>query len=516
MSYDDFSWFEDLSPYEQQSLMSIIDPTMGMGDTNASFPGYDFGDISQMGGIAPQVGMEDYYLQNFGGGLPPEMDRYGNQLPWGMDQEAQATTLQKNRNSLMVDQVTAMLAGLGSYDAAAFDPITITPAQAGEAAISQPGRRKAQMYSGGSGYESFLTDMMLNEGMTPSEAQVAMWDLVSKPDSPEVSEEDRARRDSLIASLPAAAVDPLTPPSQRGPGRAQEADLTTPQGRQQLYDVDSIAKFSDMLFQDLAEDPTVAWQDPETGLEYGSTPKEMDSPTTEWYKKRGLPTPVEDYWGPSGQALLGGGIETEDELMASWDQLNKSDLSYQADIAKANEAEREANRLEQGDARAQRAARNARIPTTGQPGFVDVEVGHKDYDAAWDFGDEGVPDPFGIPLTEMAARQGAYQEAMPMVTPGRREAASVFDFAVDQTPARHASRQDVTDAQTRRRQTREQRQRRTRNLQRDVDRAESESSKREAGSVGRALAMQLQGRTPLRDALAQRLLGQRSQGLYGG
>ena len=487
MSMNEFyDYLDTLSPEEQE--MALYDfGQMGASDLPGAFAG----------GYAPEMSEFDYALSSgFGQGAPPELNKSGDVIPWGLDQEAQMATLQKNRNALMADMVTGLMAGPGSWDPSAFTPTTMPLGNP----LQTPGRNRAQAYAGRGGYEGFLVDEMLN-GATPSEAEAALWDFIAKPaPEDELSPEALQAQQDVIASLPARVSDQIIPGQTPG-----EIDYTTPQGRAGGLDLGRISEFSSKIFDELATDPTIGYTDPTTGLGYAGS-REMPTEAAEWFTKRGFPLPTASY---SDETYLT--PESDDELMRRMDEQDLAQFGIEDAIGRERGARENEAAITKAAALPSRANSPAlRIgaaltgkelgPTSSDRPFVNYNPMTQDVQM---LSQEG-----GRVGRANAVKQARGQNAI--------EDVINFNFSGPRREVRQVEDEDVGRVKAR---TKGEKGRRQRAFTRQADVVNNRSSPggvRRAESIGRAVAMQMQGRNPLQDAIAQRLMGTRAGGLYGG
>jgi len=457
------AWWASLSPQEQDQVLYSVE----MQSIN-QLPG----SFNQM---QPEIGPEQYDLLGFGGGLPQEIDKYGQQLPWGMDQEAQATSLQRNRNSMLVDNVTAALSGPGSYDMGAFQDKVTMP----DEVLDQPGFRTAKTYASmAGGYESFIAQMMLN-GMSPSQAVAEMWAFLDEPESDQVDPESSAMREALRGSLPTARGEPsLMPPGSGVKGRESRG----------MFDEVAVNNFAGDLFKQLVSDPELGtgWTDPQTGVTYTKPPETERSEAASWYDQRGLPTPDESYMDLEYLQGLGFGTD-EATARGRAEGKARAETNYDTAIGGANKAAGTQRTLEAGFAN---RGPNAPLPqVSDHPGAQRIVGESRQYPLVQRNTATG-----GVGL---AAGQGAQPNLLNYLLRGERRG----------SPA------DLTQA---RGNTQRAKQGRNQALQAQI--AEKErvipQEVQSAAALGQATALTRSGRNPLNDALMQRLLGSRAQGLY--
>jgi hypothetical protein len=303
-------WFQKQPPMVQNQVVS----TITMSQLNDSVP-----QSSSAGGYAPELDPQTFGLLDQQG-APPSMDKYGNVQPYDLDVAAKTTNVLQDRNTYLIDNAAAMQAGPGAYNASAFDPIMTPIGQP----LQQPGTQLLARYaqSGGSSWQSYIADAMLNRGLDPAAAQAELMSFISAPETKAANPQEQAQRQALIASLPGKAIeDPVsgtfafTPPD--------------PKNLANTIDVGKIFKWADEGYQKMATDPildqSTAYQDPATGQWYQGA-KAEDSTAAKWYRDRGLALPTDTYTDPDyldriAPADIGG-----------WEQ-NRAMAGQQADAA---------------------------------------------------------------------------------------------------------------------------------------------------------------------------------------
>jgi hypothetical protein len=293
MSFND-DFLASLTPAELQMLMGYNDS------------GYeDFGDYGDTGG-----GSAFNFSYDGGGSMvQPTVGQYttkGEINPMSRTEEAGRVNLLQDYGALSVDNILTGYGGAGSYDIGAFTPTY----DYGEP-LNLSGRRKAESLAGTGGWQGFVTDLILNEGMSPAEAESMLYKVIEAPDDPSLSETERAQKLALTDSMkPLMAADTGAPTSLGGRNTGQSAATTEP------YDAVPIREFTTRVWSDLMEDPEFKYQDPETGLYYDKTPEEaiVKTPQMMAYDKFGIPYPVENYEDPKWIDAMAG--STEDERQA--------------------------------------------------------------------------------------------------------------------------------------------------------------------------------------------------------
>lgn len=510
-------WMETLPPDEQERV--LYDFTYGGANM---LPG-----SFNQGGFAPELDYGSFDLGQFNQ-LPPELDKRGNTMPWGLDQTTQAYNALQDFGAMSVDNALAMYGGPGSYDPQAFEDI-VRPV--GQPVVQQGRNRLMQAAESGSGYEAFLAQMMMgdeqNAGMSPSQAVATLWDFLAQPDDA-LTPDEQARKDALRASLPTARQSGSMVPGMGGKGVDYEnLDYGDRTARSMAFDEQALYDYATRLSEDVAGDMPVGYVDPETGLGYTGMEREQ-SPLAQKFTNAGLPTPFEGYMDEEWLAQAGGGLR--DELVSGRQAIQQEG---QQGIDRAGKAvqdrDRQANTLERmwqeylktapREMRYEKGAgwETEQVATPASVRSLLGGGGGAESTTRRTF-DPGTFVPTGRPLPSAA----------PQVT---LAGLPLYDFANQQTPlgtvddstARAAKRvgapglgpgapgirgmrrNDVVAARERAGDSRRGRQAafdRQAQLQDRVLPGEIERAR----AVGAALALQRAGRTPLNDALMQRSL----------
>ena len=279
---------EALPPQERERVLY----DMGYGE--ATETPWSFGESS-----APELDYGNYDLLQMGGGVDlPEFTSKGAVDPFDLTQQGKRVNLAQDYGALILDNILSAMSGPGAYDIGAF-----TPSYDYGEPLNLTGRRKAEARAQQGGYEGFLADLILNENMSPSEAEAVMWGIVETPDDdPDLTEEDRERKKSLLATLPKRQV---TGPEATMMASGIQGDLTGVAGAKSAagaarnqYDLEKISSAGETLWTELMEDPEFAYE--ENGKYYGRTPEEamIKTPQMEFFDKYGLPYPTANYTDP--------------------------------------------------------------------------------------------------------------------------------------------------------------------------------------------------------------------------
>jgi hypothetical protein len=290
------AYLESLPDNERQQVL------YDMGFAGATDTPWSFGESNE-----PQLDYGNYDLLQMGNVDIPELTSKGAVDPFDLTQQAKQVNLAQDYGALILDNILSAMSGPGAYDVGAFTPTY----DYGEP-LNLTGRRKAETRAQQGGYEGFLADQILNENLSPSEAEALMWSIVETPDDdPDLTDDDRARKKALLATLPKAPPVRLTGAdavmAQKGlisgglPGAVatgQSAEAAT-EGRAQ-YDTAKVTAAADTVWNDLMEDPEFAYRDEATGQYYGRTPEQamIKTPQMEFFDRYGLPYPTASYTDP--------------------------------------------------------------------------------------------------------------------------------------------------------------------------------------------------------------------------
>jgi hypothetical protein len=323
MDEDEFwTFLESLDPRSRDELLY----GMEYGAANEVPGTFNFG------GGTPQLDYGSFDLGEYGA-LPPEMDKKGNVLPWGLDQEAQAFNALQDYGALTVDPAIALYGGPGAYDPSAFQPTE----DWGDP-LDQPGQRLLQGYAtSGPGYESYLAQKFM-AGRSPGQAQAEMWEDIKNSQLEDAPQEAKDLGAALIASLPPPnrGDDPL---SQSGLGSDQAPDYLTPQGRARSTDLAGINSFAQGMFGKMLSDPQ-GFEGP-GGLLYKAPPKVTPSALTAKYTAAGIPTPDETYMD---EEWLNAPL-SEESALGREEREGRAQDRYGRSIRAVNEADRQASEL---------------------------------------------------------------------------------------------------------------------------------------------------------------------------
>ena len=282
------AWLETLSPEEQEQMLY----ESGLAEAN-EVP-YSFGDS----GMAPELSYGEFDLGTYNQ-LPPELNKEGEVMPWGLDQEAQAYNALQDVGSMTVDNALAMYGGPGAYDASAFQP---TEVPVGQPLDMSDANYLEAMVNSGTGYEAYIANNILNEGMTPSAAVADMWAFINEGGEDEVGSESATARQELIDSLKSLPAQTSNDPTKLAPSmRAEIGDFSTPEGIAASTDTGAIMGLANDLFERRSKIPEVGYTDPETGLPFAAS-KQIQSETAKKFEKAGIPTPFESYMDPEWRA----------------------------------------------------------------------------------------------------------------------------------------------------------------------------------------------------------------------
>lgn len=290
---------EEMSPEEQEEFLYDF----GYGEANA-LPG-----MFNEGGVAPELEGTTYDLGTYNM-LPPELNKQGETVPWGLDQQTQAFNLMQDMADMTADPMMAVYGGPGAFDPSAFAPVQTPIGRP----IFQAGQQRLQNAAqSGNGYEAFIAQAMLGDEnhapMSPSEAVASLWDFLSEPD--EALDEDLLnRKRTLRNSLPAMAQDPKEA-ALNGPVDYENIDFADRSTRGRAFNEQALLDYAGGLAEGLAKDMPIGYTDPNTGLNYVGV-QESPSEMTQKFHELGLPTPFENYTDENWMAQAGGGLVPED------------------------------------------------------------------------------------------------------------------------------------------------------------------------------------------------------------
>jgi hypothetical protein len=330
--------FDALPAADQASVFNITNANpidqgfqdFGSFDQNAAFGAPALAGTS----YSPPIGTQDTSLDpmyqqllQFGGGVNlPQLTTAGKLDPYDLSQEAQRVNLMQDNATSLADVILSSMAGPGAIDPSLFQPDVTMPT----ARLKTPGMTEAQRYSQRGGWQSYIANKILG-GATDAEAVADLYDFISTPDSEHVSAADKAAKASITRDLP-----PFLPSGGGGVDAVTAAigqQGKTPQEQaRSKYDQIGIQKFASDLFGKVSNDleaQGTGWQDPQSKLWYTEAPTQTPSYMTDYFHKRGLPTPVAQYTDADYQEQMRQAI----------------DPTYQADIAQGTQdaADRQAN-----------------------------------------------------------------------------------------------------------------------------------------------------------------------------
>lgn len=249
---------------------------------------YSFGNSlpDSLGGsstMAPELSPQGFDLSTTTSPLP-EMTSKGRVLPVDVDTRNKQLTVLDKQNGMMVDNVVGMLAGSGAWD-----PKDFQSQQIGIGApIQRPGHQLVEGYSEGGGYQEFIADRLL-EGKTPSAAMSELMKVITGTDTGDPKLD--GARDALVSSL--------TPRYDNNtiPGTKPAApDLSTPSGVANTYDIKGIGDWATGMYEKILTDPQQGMLGSDNQY-YGST-KEQKTSAQEYFDKYGLPYPTAQYTDP--------------------------------------------------------------------------------------------------------------------------------------------------------------------------------------------------------------------------
>ena len=542
-----YSWLESLDPIEREEALY----TFGFAGAN-EMPG-----TFAQTGSQPGLDYGNFDLSMFNQ-LPPELDKKGNVMPWGLDQQQQAYNTMQDLGAMTVDNALAMYGGPGAYGAGAFEGRDVP--------IGQPldfkgGRYVDMLAQSGTGYESYLAQK-IQGGMSPGAAIADMWRFIQTPGDEEVDPEQASAKQALIASLP-PGVAQLNALGQPQPGAGKRGDYTTPEGLAASFDVQGVQKLASDLFERKASDPVANYVDPQTGLPYAGSKRE-ESPITERYRAAGIPTPDESYldeqWlnAPLSEESQIGRAQREAQGQAGYGRAIENVNTAQAD---ADEMAKAWDEVVNNPLQGRRGDLSMRVPRAGQqpsggpgfqlpenPGMAQRTGGQKfglmgPLDAYMnpaldaDFGarpmvddTQQAPPSMGGGLPGMTGLPGASRNQPNFVTGANNELLGTYNFSgtpeeeagvagladllsqfggTGRTRTRRLGPQAVAGAQARVGDTRAARQKALDQQIRLHEQTSNDEASR-ASAIGRAIALQRGGRTPTNDILMQRALARQA------
>lgn len=281
------TWFQRQPPAIRNQVYSAL----GLMQTNDSVP-----QSSSVGGYAPELSPQDYGLASQGA-APVDLDKKGNVVPFDLNTATTTTNVLQDRNQYTIDNATAMQAGPGAYSSTAFNPVSAL--QPSGNPLQSPGYQAISRYAnaGGSGWESFIADQMLNQGLDPSAAAAKLQQFVTAPETATTTPEEKAQRAALIASLPGRSIKDANDPLGQS-YTMSVPDFSDPGKARNTVDWAKIADTGDKMFQQLASDPQAGYIDKSTGLPYAAPPEQTESAAAKWYSDRGLSLPTDTYNDP--------------------------------------------------------------------------------------------------------------------------------------------------------------------------------------------------------------------------
>jgi hypothetical protein len=243
----------------------------------------------------------------------PQLTTKGKVDPYDLSQMQQQLNLSQDITGGVDDLMLGAFGGPGAFGPEAFQPTY----DYGEP-LNLVGRKKAQQYMDVGGYQGYVADLIMNQGMGPDEAAQNAIDLAMNTDASKITDpKQKALVESLQKSLPAATAsgNQLGIPS----GDTKQADL--PGGRKRtegIYDQARVLKFASDMFEGIASDPTFAYQDEATGNFYSKTPEQAMQKTEAMkaFDKAGIPY-ITDQYSDQGyidkaiSAATGRGVEQQ-------------------------------------------------------------------------------------------------------------------------------------------------------------------------------------------------------------
>jgi len=324
MSFDD-QWWSSLTPDEQDMLMSQAmggSTATSFNPTTASPGGFDFS--------YPDTTM-DFTPTSEGSDIQPSVAGFTTKGKINNSDRAQVAgkvNLLQDMGSLSVDNILSGYGGAGSYDPNAF-----TPTYEFGSPVNLPGRRKAESLAQSGGWQAFVSDQILNKGLSPAQAEEALYEYVNAPDDPKLDQNSKDLKASVLASM--------GPLKQEGPaGLSIGGQGSTKKLGDSTYNTDTVRAFTTNVWSDLMNDPDVAYTDPQTGLSYSKTPEEAMKKTPQMlaYDKFGIPYPTATYEDPDyiKQFASAEGGQSFDDILASSADYQKTLGGYDKYVAGLN------------------------------------------------------------------------------------------------------------------------------------------------------------------------------------
>lgn len=235
------------------------------------------------GGMAPEMNPTAFDFATMSTPLP-EMSSKGKVLPVDVDTLKKQIGVIKAQDSQLMDPVTMLMSGAGSYDPSLFQSQMIGVGQP----LQTPGHDLISGYSQGGGAEGYLAQQIL-KGKNPGEAFGQLMQVLTAPDTGDPNVD--GQRDALRSTL--------TPryDTNQIPGQQMKIDWTSPQSIATAYDISGLNKLSTDMYQKLLTDPTTGVRASDNQM-YASV-TEKKTPAQEYFDKAMLPYPTASYTDPS-------------------------------------------------------------------------------------------------------------------------------------------------------------------------------------------------------------------------
>jgi hypothetical protein len=292
-------WYEELAfadPRERDAILAGMGYTrsgefQGFGADEEEVPYTEEDYVSAYQGMPGNFGLE-------GVGAIPQYTAKGALDPRDLTQVGQGINVAQDYGALFVDNALNSLLGPGAYGPDAFTPTY----EYGDIVVPK-GRNRLEDLASRGGWEGYVADKILNQGMSTTEAMGALQDFVENA-APDDTASQKAVDfyNSVLRSMP--RLQEKAPQTTR-PGLNPETGKFEPGGTPVEdigfwgdYDYDRIFNRTTELADSLYEDEVPGWQDPQTGQYYDRAPTEIKTPQMEWYDKYGLPYPTASYEDP--------------------------------------------------------------------------------------------------------------------------------------------------------------------------------------------------------------------------
>jgi hypothetical protein len=455
--------------------------------------------------------------------MPPQMNKYGEVEPYDVEVAAKQANLRQDYNQMMVDNVTAAFGGPGSYGVDAFTPMM----KYGGDTLQSPGQGQLDYYANSErpGFEALIAQEIA-AGSDPSTAVQTLITLAMKPDEDfEGDEEGRAYRDQVRQLLP-----PNLEAPSGAPRSSSAPELTPEQEFAQQYDVGRVYEFADQLALGMAKDPKGGYTDESTGITYERPPEETWSAAAQWYMDRGLPFPTDSYEdqkyaGAIAPVDVEGWAQNYGDAIGNYDTAhkelldNKQDLGGMRDMLDAYEAQQRQGGARQSPLGVESPGGNAFSGNVGPAAKSWDSIAQMTYGAdrnAPQFGAAGFANPNPPELLQ--------QPTFETPRPGVEKFANLLSaLPGGDRLGQDAMKKGSTSQPLDRKLFNQMEGDRQKRAKKDSDAYRARGKAGMASpdmianirAVNSGRAMNERGQTPLTDALMQRIIAQRAQGMFG-